>query len=392
MLGAATDRWKGRGPDDVQRASRLACGGDDDRAAHRRAQGRERRGAEHDLVGRVHAVPGQQGRRHRGGGRDAEDRNLHPVKAQLAEVDARPRRHGVVGVECLGELLGGKDTDAVGGGDRRRPVPPVQRGARHELVEARAEGQRRHEDRHGERRADGGGPQRRPAHAALAAEREMQPCDGRDRQPEGDRRSDGGRRPPWAGRVAARPMRREPDRREHRDGQQRGADHDGANEDDRRVEREARARLDRPDRADQGERREPPGDAHRAGDPDHDREEGAGHALGPGLERRGAERAEHAAILRPAPNEPTERLAGEEEHEQGDDRSEDVQGEGVGTEDPVRVRDRGSDRPGLHREDLRQQLDDLRLGRGHRARIAAQLQHRDGGVDAAAQQRLRERG
>ena len=287
-------------------------------------------------------MPGQEGRRDRGVGRDAEDRDLHAVEAQLAEVDAGPRRHVTIAVERGGELLGGKDADAAGCGDGRRPVPAVERWARDELVEARAEDERRHEDRHGERRADRGRPERRAADAALACEREVQSRDRAHRQAEGDRRTDGGRRSSCIARAAARAMRREADRRDHRHGQQRGDDRDGADDDDRRVEGEAGARVDRAHRSDRGERREPPGDRHRAQDPDHDREEGAGHALGPGLERRGAEGAQHAAVLRPAPEEPPERLAGDEEHEGGEDRPDDVQGEGVRSEDPVRGRDAGA--------------------------------------------------
>ena len=96
-------------------------------------------GPEHDLAGRVEAVPGQDRRPHRFLRCPTDDGHGEAVDLQRAEPVTGPRRHLGVVVEEPRRLGGGDIANAAARDQRVVPVPSVEAGVGHQGVEARAE-------------------------------------------------------------------------------------------------------------------------------------------------------------------------------------------------------------------------------------------------------------
>ena len=112
------------------------------RAAQVRVQLGQGQSAQHDLAGGLHAVPGQQGRRHRRPRRLAEHRHVLAVDVQRSRVDPGPRRDVAVMVQQRSDLRSREVTPRP---QHVVPVPPVQGGVGHERAEAGPEGDRAHQ-------------------------------------------------------------------------------------------------------------------------------------------------------------------------------------------------------------------------------------------------------
>ena len=133
------------------------------------------------------------------------------------------------------------------------------------------------------------------------------------------------------------------------------------------------------------------GDAAAVARAEHDGAECADEPLGGRHQRRGTERMQDDPVRGAATQQATDRLPGDEQQDRGDDRTEHVERDRVRSEDTVGGGDRRGGSSLLDGQPPWQQPQDLGLRRGHLRRTAAQLQHRDRWVDAAAEQRPGER-
>ena len=95
----------------------------------------------HNLVGRVEPMTGKDRGRYVGLGSCADHGDGLPVDLKRGEVDAAPRGDVVIVVEEFGHLVLGDVAVALTRAQFVGPVPPVERGMRHEVVEAGAEGE-----------------------------------------------------------------------------------------------------------------------------------------------------------------------------------------------------------------------------------------------------------
>ena len=222
----------------------------------------QRRGAEHDLVGRLQPVTAQQRRGDGGPGRGAHDRHVHPVEREGGVVDTGPGFDQRIRVEQLGRRLAGDVAEAAAPVNVVVPVPAVQGRVRYERVEARPESHRGDHHRHRQDGTQNGRPDR---HCAASHSRLQREAHAGDRR-RGEAGPGGRRRDPRGGepaRPVSGPVGQRAERCQH--GHAAEDQHQGQYADpDHRPVRAERHAEEWPHRPDWPERREAHG--HDAGE------------------------------------------------------------------------------------------------------------------------------
>ena len=307
--------------------------GDGHRVADALVELGQRRRAQHDLVPGVEAVAGQDRWGHRRARPGEEDRHALPVDVEILVIGPAPG--GDIGV-VVDEPLRVR-REGVARIEQVAPVPPVEGGVRHQRLEAAGKGERRDDegDRHDR-------SQERGAHGGCVAapprfEREAHADGRRHRQARRLGAPHDARAPGDPARFAGQAVRRPEERQRHRGRPEHDDEDRQAEAEHRPVEGDPAVGVDGADRAEGGERRQPHRHADRQQRPEHDGAHRGDRLVAPGRARSRPEGAQHRPVVVLPAELAGDRLDPEHEADQGRDRAERAERQGLGLEGELHI-------------------------------------------------------